>query len=499
MSIRRYLCLSICIIVTTLVALQSATPNVVSAAASVIETDRPVYAYNAKEVLLSGSGLSVGKYYIWLKGPGENQSRFTGESFDPTGGGNVPYPNVRVPLDQRALGTYLVSLSTQSTVNNEVAKAIFGLFGSTKSVYERREILQVVGGGAFPGSTIRIDIRNPRDVLAHNVTAVVDEKGDFTYAWYLESNVPTGSWLLSVNGLGTYDDIGERWHVDAQFGVKAAWLRINIYGQLSSTYQRTQKATIAFTVKYPDGSPVLTIKKDLRLVTVTTEETSLLSLPVVLTDSLNGVWIAEYTTARNETILRNCSFAFSAGAFDDGYGNIGPSAAIKSATFTIVPAQLVVTIKSKGSYEIIFDRISLNASVTYPDGSRMTDGVVSVHIKSGRGNETLAAAYNSQNRDWRISRQLGLSDILLIGRWSIEFTASDNFGNTGIGSVEFDIGMLWFVVSIIAASVIILVLVKWVSEEKTLIKRRSKTKTGETSPSSPSTSGAASESSSESK
>lgn len=421
---------------------------------------------------MSGSGLTASKYYIWLRRPGENQSRFTGESFDPTGGGNIPYPNVRVPLDQRALGTYFVSLSTQSITNNEVAKSSFGLFGPMKSVYERREIMQVTGGGAFPGSTIRIDIRNPKDALVHNATAVADEKGEYTYAWYLDNNVQTGSWLLSANGLGTYDDIGERWHVDAQLGVRAAWLRINVYGQPSSTYQRTQKAAIAFTVKYPDGSPVLTIRKDSKPVSIAREETSLVSLPVALTDSLNGVWIAEYYTARNETALKNYSFAVSAGAFDDSYGNIGPTAAIKSSTFQIIQAKLVISIeKPKDVYEIVFDQISMNASVTYPDGTRMTDGEVMVRIKSGRGNETLPAAYNSQNRDWRIIRQLGLSDILLIGRWSIEFAGSDSFGNAGVGGVTFEVSMLWFVVSTVAASVIIIVLAKWVSEEKVLIRR----------------------------
>lgn len=466
-SDRFVLCIS-----TLLLSMSILAPCTVCQLAPAVKTDRAVYPYNIKEVLLSGSGLTANRYFVWLVTPGENQSKFTGESFIVTSIGNIPYPTVWVAFNRKVLGTYIVTLSTSESVDTRSARCSFGLFGPEKSVYERRETIHVTGGGASPGSTVRIDIRTPADMLAYNATAVADQRGEFHHTWYLENNVPIGSWSLSAVGTDTFDATAERWHVDVQFGVKAASLRMTVYGQPASVYQRTQRATVALMIKYPDGSPVVTARKGSQPVMVAREGTTLKSLPLVLTDPLNGVWLAEYYTARNESLLTNYTFVVSAAAFDDGHGNTAPSATLQSASFKVVSAQLLVsTTLSKRSYEILFDQIILNATITYPDGTRMTAGTIVAHIESSGGNETLAVNYDPQTRDWRLTRQLSFFDIPLVGHWSINLTATDNLGNTGTVDVEFDVSPLWLVVSVIALFVICIVLAKWVSEEKTLVSR----------------------------
>ncbi len=470
----------VCIIVFALASLSTTVLTTSALPAPVVQTDRRVYQYNTKDVLLSGSGFTSGRYYVWLRKTGENQSRYTGESFESTGTGNIPYPNVRVPVDPRALATYIVSISIMIATNTETATCSFGLFGVMKAVYERREIVQIAGGGAAPGSTVRIDIRTPKDVLAHNTTTVADDKGDYVHSWYLENNAPTGSWLLSADGAGTYDAVGERWHVDLTFGVRTAWLRMSIYGQPSSTYQRTQKAAVVVTIKYPDGSPVITTKKDSKPVGVIAVDALVETLPLTLTDPLNGGWIAEFSTARNETLTKNFTFTVAVGVFDDGNGNLAPLNTLRSNTFAVVPARLSVPVQIfKRSFEIMFDPVAVNTTVKYPDGTNMVDGAVVALISTGTGNETVVMRYSEQSRDWRLTRQLTISDIFLVGKWTVEITASDKFGNSGVGYGSFDVSPLWFTVSVLAASILVVVMVKWVSEEKALsraIRRKSANK-----------------------
>jgi hypothetical protein len=109
----------------------------------------------------------------------------------------------------------------------------------------------------------------------------------------------------------------------------------------------------------------------------------------------------------------------------------------------------------------------------------VASGGTGVTISTGTGNETVVMRYSEQSRDWRLTRQLTISDIFLMGKWTVEITASDKFGNSGVGYGSFDVSPLWFTVSVLAASILIVVMVKWVSEEKALsrtIRRKSASK-----------------------
>jgi len=481
-----------------------------SAPRPVIDTDSPAYSHLAREILISGYDLQASlTYFLWLQKPGLQNASYTGISFVATTTGGVPYPNVNIALDiPPALGTYGLTISTSSTFNSASAGCHFGVIGPARALYQRREIANFVGGGVLPGSTVRIDIRNPMDALVSNMTAIANDAGEFEYTWPIPNNVQVGTWTMSVGGIGTYDNSFERHRADGQFGIVEASLKLSIHQQPLSLYQRAETARIAFIVKYPDQSPVTTIKPGVKPVFVsrtgikaqslplvltdaingiwTTEYTipvfvsrtgiKAQSLPLVLTDAINGIWTTEYTIPRNETLGKDFTFTVSAGSFDDGFGNKAPSSILVSSQFEVASAQLTISILSpKHTYEILFESISLNATVKYPDGSHLVDGKVSAIFESGTLRDVRPLVFHERSRSWILTYYLAISEIQRIGTWKMTLTAEDAYGNSGAISLEIGVRAFWLIVVVATSSVLAVVLVKWVGEEtglRKLLKRR---------------------------
>lgn len=439
-----------------------------SAAPSVIDTDSPVYSHLQRRILISGSGLQGSQtYFLWLKKPKEGKSSFTSASFIATTAGGVPYPDVSISLDvPPILGSYLLTVSNSSAFDSEEAKCHFGVVGTAKSVYQRTETARFVGGGALPGSSIRVDVRNPQGALVGNVTVITDEFGEFAHSWSIPNNVPVGSWTFSVDGIGTLDNSLKRLHADGQFGITEASLRMSIHQQPTNVYQRTQTAKVAFLVKYPDGSPVLTIKKDTRPVDIRHGEIRTRSLPMTLFDAMNGIWVAEYVIPKNETLGKNVTLSVSLNAFDDGFGNRAPSSPCVSSQFEVAPAQLTVSVLlTKDTYQVIFDTMTINVTVKYPDGSALVDGKVSVTFDNGGWRDQRSLQFSEKIRSWIFTYYLEISEIQHLGTWNTVILAEDNYGNRGTSSVDIRVEILWFFVTSATLAVLTLVTLKWVKEE----------------------------------
>ena len=449
-----------------------------SAPRPVIDTDSPAYSHLAREILISGYDLQASlTYFLWLQKPGLQNASYTGISFVATTTGGVPYPNVNIALDiPPALGTYGLTISTSSTFNSASAGCHFGVIGPARALYQRRETANFVGGGVLPGSTVRIDIRNPMDALVSNMTAIANNAGEFEYTWPIPNNVQVGTWTMSVGGIGTYDNSFERHRADGQFGIVEASLKLSIHQQPLSLYQRAETARIAFIVKYPDQSPVTTIKPGLKPVFVSRTGIKAQSLPLVLTDAINGIWTTEYTIPRNETLGKDFTFTVSAGSFDDGFGNKAPSSILVSSQFEVASAQLTISILSpKPTYEILFESISLNATVKYPDGSDLVDGKVSAIFESGTLRDVRPLVFHERSSSWILTYYLAISEIQRIRTWKMTLTAEDAYGNSGAISLEIGVRAFWLIVVVATSSVLAVVLVKWVGEEtglRKLLKRR---------------------------
>jgi len=449
-----------------------------SAARPVIDTDSPVYSHLAREVLVSGYGLQPSlTYFLWLQKLGAQGISYTGASFVATTTGGVPYPNVNIVLDvPPILGTYELTISASSALNTAEARCHFGVVGPVRPVYQRREGARFAGGGMLPGSTIRLDIRNPADALVSNLTAIVNSMGEFEQTWPIPNNVPVGSWTMSIGGIGTFDNSFERHRADGQFGVVEASLRLSVHQQPLPRYQRTETVKVAFLVKYPDESPVTTIRPGSRPVLLSHAGIITRSLPLVLTDAMNGMWMAEYTIPRNETTGKNFTFAVSPGSFDDGFGNKAPSSVFVSSQFEVAPAQLRLTVSlPKDTYEILFDSITLNVTAKYPDGSDLTDGKVSATFETGAWSDLRPLLFREKSRCWVLAYSLTITEIQRIGTWKLTLSAEDTYGNKGVASMDISVRVFWLFVVVATSGVLTVVVVKWLSEETVLqkfVKRR---------------------------
>ncbi len=449
-----------------------------SAARPVIDTDSPVYSHLTREVLISGYGLQASlTYFLWLQKPRGQNASFTGVSFVATTTGGVPYPNVKIPLDvPPALGTYVLTISTSSALDTAGAMCHFGVVGPVKPVYQRREVAKFVGGGVLPGSTIRLDIRNPMDALVSNATAIANDMGEFEHTWPIPNNVQVGSWIISVGGTGTFDNGFERHRADGQFGVIEASLRLSVHQQPLARYQRTETAKIAFIVKYPDESPVTTIKPGSKPVFISRMGIITQSLPLVLADAMNGIWVAEYIIARNDTLAKNYTLLVSPGSFDDGFGNKAPSSTSVSSQFEVAPAQLRISILSpKDTYEILFDSVILNVTAKYPDGSDLVDGKVSATFESGTLRDSKPLVFQEKSRCWILTYYLAITEIQRIGTWKMTLLAEDSYGNNGVTSMDISVRVLWLFVAVATSGVLTIIILKWASEEtglRRLLKKK---------------------------
>jgi hypothetical protein len=446
---------------------QDALPAL-SAARPVIDTDNPVYSHLQNRILISGAGFQAfSVYHLWLKKPNEGNTSYTGVFFVATGTGSVPYPDVSIILGvQPILGTYLLTASVSSDIDTGEATCHFGIVGTLRAVYQRRETARYVGGGALPGSTVRIDIRNPLGTLVRNATMIANELGEFENTWSIPNNVQVGSWSCTIGGTGTLDNSLERYYAEGQFGVIEASLKISIQQKPLEKYQRTQSVKVAFMIKYPDDSPVATIKQGSKPVDIYRANMRTNSLPLILSDPVNGIWVAEYAIPRNETLIANVTLSLSVNSFDDGFGNKAPLTPWISSQFEISPAQLAVSVSTlKTTYQVLFDSVTLNITTKYPSGADLVDGKVSVTFETGNWKDQRLLLLSEKSHSGIMTYYLPIFELRHLGTWKITASAEDSDGNKGISTIEVGVGMLWLFVTAVTLSVLVMVIAKWMREE----------------------------------
>jgi len=431
-------------------------------AAVSLSTDQPLYTIRDKQVNLVGSGLAASQtYYVWLESPNNNRTRYTGISFQPVSGGLLP-PDISYALQPNVtLGTYLVSLSTSSSVDNSQATAHFGVWGSVEPVYERTESVNIMGGGIFPGTGLRLTIRDPAGNIVHQGTLASTTEGDFNQTWRIPQNAITDVFTAFIDGTGVFDNPQEDYVSQAKFTVTSAVLSMNIVGEPNSTYERTRIVAVSLTIQYPDGSPVVTSKSGTQPVILLQDQATVAFPNLTVANAANGVWIAETKLPPNATPSAKYRFQIPAMSFDDGYGNKGGAADSYSSFFTVTNASLSITSQLNGTnIQIPFGQVSIISKVAYPDGTTLTTGTVAVVVSTGSSVSNLQSVYDPTIGQWRASYSSTLFDLTRIGTWKLKVTASDALGNSGSATYEVTAQPYLFIV-LVALVVSVLLVVRW--------------------------------------
>jgi hypothetical protein len=431
-------------------------------AAPTLSTDQPLYTIRDKQVTLSGSGLSASqKYYVWVSSPEDNHTVYTGLSFLPVSGGLVP-PAITYPLfTNSSLGTYLVSLSTSSSTDNAQATAHFGVWGSTEPVYQRTQSVGILGGGIFPGTGLRLTIRDPAGNIVQQATLVSTTEGGFNHTWRIPQDAITDVFTAFVDGTGVFDNPQQDFVSEAKFTVTQAVLSVRIANQPNATYERTQNAGISVVLQYPDGSPVTSSKGGTQPVLLLQNQATVAFPNLTIVDPANGVWMAQTKIQANATPGTMYRFEMPTMSFDDGFGNRGGPAGIYSTFFSVTNATLLITSQLNGTnIQIPFGQVSIISKVTYPDGEPLTSGSVGVVVSTGSSTSQLQSTYDPTIGEWRASYSSTLFDLVRIGTWTLRVTASDTLGNSGRATYDVTAQPYLFIITL-AIVVSVLLVARW--------------------------------------
>lgn len=431
-------------------------------AAPALSTDQPLYTIRDKQVTLMGSGLSSGqKYFVWVERPTDNRTQYTNTSFLPVSGGLVP-PDIVYPLSPNAtLGTYVLSLSTSPAADNAQAVAHFGVWGTAQPVYQRTETVNILGGGIFPSTGFRLTIRDPAGNIVNQATLASSTNGNFNQTWRIPEDAITDVFTAFIDGTGVFDNAQEDFVSQAKFTVTQAVLSLKIYQEPNSTYQRTQNAALSIVLQYPDGSPVTSSAPNIQPVVLLQNQATVAFANLTLLDSANGVWLAETKILANATPASNYRFEAPSMSFDDGYGNKGAAMDTYSNFFSVTNASLSITSQLNGTnIQIPFGQVSVMSKVTYPDGSPLTAGTVTVVVIAGSSVSQLQATYDPTTNEWRSSYSSTLFDLAHVGTWILRVTANDAYGNSGMATYDVTAEPYLFI-AILASVITALLVVRW--------------------------------------
>jgi hypothetical protein len=348
--------------------------------------------------------------------------------------GQIP-PSVGLQISANSsLGTYLVSVSSSSAVDNAQVRAHFGIWGTVKPLYQRTESVTVMGGGLFPGVSSKLSIRNPAGDYVQTATIASGVNGNFNYTWRAPEDALTDAYKVIIDGTGTFDEPQQDYLSESKFSVTQASLIVKITRQPSSSYQRTEKAGISVSLSYPDGSPVAKSVPDIRPLLLTQNQSTVGSTSLTLSDASNGVWIGEIKILANATPSSRYRFQLPQMSFDDGFGNKGGADDTFSDYFEVKNATLKIASELNGTQvQIPFGQVSIISRIAYPDGTAFTNGTVQAVVDTGSSNSTIILEYDQGIGAWRGAYSTGLGDLWHVGTWKLRVDAVDLYGNSGTG------------------------------------------------------------------
>ncbi len=460
------------IIVALLVAMLSIPFQVLADAQPIpyVLTDKPLYTLRDKQVLLQGAGYEPKQtHYVWLQGPIDNMTHSTGIGFVTTENGEIPSilpvtapPTVILPIESSSPpGTYLVSISNSTTVDSAVARAHYGIWSTSKYLYQRTETVQTSGGGILPKASLKMTIQNPTGTQVYDMALAANETGSFRAIWKIPPDAVTESYSIIIHGTGTRDDPATEFVSISRFTVTPATLNVTIHAQPDGPYQRTQKVSAEFVIQYPDSTPVIKMKEGLMPVAFYAGQLKRAELPLVASGTTSGIWVAERKIQRNATLEASYRFAISTNAFDDGYGNTGPDKNVETDSFTVVPATLQVGVSLNSThYQILLDTITGYVTLGYPDGLPVTNATVRAWLSSAGSTANASVTYDNAAAVWVARYRFSLGDLPRPGAWTLSVEAVDIYGNSGSASLEI-IAEPYYFIAILLLAVFALLLVRW--------------------------------------
>jgi hypothetical protein len=318
-----------------------------------------------------------------------------------------------------------------------------------------------MGGGIFPGTGMRLTIRDPAGNIVHQATLASTTDGDFNHTWRIPQDAITDVFTAFIDGTGVFDNPQQDYVSEAKFTVTQAILSLKVLEEPNASYQRTQNAALSLVLQYPDGSPVTSSKSGVQPVILLQDQSTIAFANLTIIDAANGVWMAQIKIPANATPSAKYRFEIPATSFDDGNGNTGGSVDTYSNFFSVSNATLLITSQLNGTnIQIPFGQVSIISKVTYPDGTPLTTGSVIVVVSTRSSSSQLQATYDAAIGQWRASYSSTPLDLMRVGTWTLNVTASDTLGNSGMTTYEVTAQPYLFI-ALLALLVTVLLVARW--------------------------------------
>ena len=451
------------VVVLVAIALVARFPAIaVSQVHPALQTNQPLYTLRDKEVLLQGSGYTPrASYVIWIQTPQDNSTHRSGLGFTATEKGEIP-PAISLPVEPVSpFGTYLVSISDSSTSDAGVAQTHYGIWGTYQYVYQRTDTVETRGGGILPKASLKVTIRNPSDAFVFDKTIAADQTGAFIASWKIPPDAMTGAYTIFIDGAGTYDYPSKEFVAISKFSATPALLNVTVLSQPRESYQRMQTVSADFVVRYPDSTPVLTMKEGFAPVALYAGQFKIAQLGLTTSGATSGIWTVQSKMPKNATIDVKYNFLFQASMFDDGNGNVGPESDLQTGDFNLVPAKLHVIITPNAThYQVPFDTLTAYTQVSYSDGTSISNATVRGWLSSGDWRVEPSVSPESAPGIWVIRYSFSWRDLVRPGNWELRVDAGDVFGNTGSGSVQI-VAEPYLLIEIVVGVLAVLLVVRW--------------------------------------
>jgi hypothetical protein len=394
-------------------------------------------------------------YYVWLQRPGETSSRFVSLQFTNTVT-NATVP-IQVPVSAKdPPGTYTVTLSTAVFTDTKTAIAHFGVYGTDSKSYPRTNKMTIQGGGFAPNSSVSISIRVGATALSGFPASVrTGSNGDVLYAYTILPSIPATA--LSISATGQAFDSRNSTTVTTFANVTRTNVAIKILSQPRGPVERTNNATMLYSITYPDNSPVTTSTfNSTRIFVVDGSGVQVAELRLSISDANAGRWQAIWVPLPS-TSLTSYQFEMSPADFDDSYGNLGTGSKLTSRSFGLLAAKVPLVVRGNATLQRTQDA-TVVATAAYHNGIRFTNVTQATGTLTEPNSTSRPITFNVTQ-----SAFIGHYNTTAgspLGQVLVSATATDIFGNTASGT---------FTIQVVKASTRFAVNIPKTAERTTLL------------------------------
>jgi hypothetical protein len=400
----------------------------VHAAGPIITPDRPIvpiWKVGGKVNLTASQIPANTTYYVWLQRPVDSSSRYASLQFtNRAANATVPIQISVSAIDPA--GTYTVSLSTAIFTNTRTAVAHFGVYGTDSKSYPRTDKMTIAGGGFAPNSTVSINLQVGAQALSGFPTIVAaGSHGELSYVYRILPSTPTAA--VTVSATGPAYDSHNSTSVSTAATVNSTKVAVKILSQPTTSVERTNNATMIYSITYPDNSPVTTsTPNSTRIFVVNDAGTQVVELRLSVSDANAGRWQANWVPPAS-TALANYHFQISPANFDDSYGNLGTGSTLTSRSFGLLPAKVQLVVRGNTTIQRTQDA-TLVATAQYHNGIRFTNITQATGTITEPNRTARPITFNITQSEFIGHYNTTVASRL--GQVLISATATDIFGNT---------------------------------------------------------------------